>query len=133
MRQLAAQQSVDESASHSGEQEHNEHRIAAAQQDKHGAGADAGQCPAEAEYKTADNIALPALVFILDDNFCALRGFHVRSFDELYRHCAHRNSGKDNAVHMERLEVEHLENAVPRHGFCFIQRHAEQDAYEDIF
>jgi uncharacterized protein YprB with RNaseH-like and TPR domain len=133
MRQILAHHPVKEGAEHGSRQKHNKHRIAAAHEDEHRRGAHAGERPAQSENEAADDVARIGVVFGWNNDFFAFCGAQVCAFDELHNEHARHHRCADDAVHVEGLKMEHLENAEPGNGFCFVKRDAEQDADEDIF
>ena len=131
--ELFAQQPVRKGSEHGCSKEYNENRIPTAQQYEHRPGANAGECPAQPENEPTDQVAGYALVFRVENDLLAFRRLQMCALDHLHDTDSCDDSREDDAVHVERLEVEHLEYPEPGNGFRLIQRDPQQDAYEDIF
>ena len=84
---------------------------------KHGAGAGACKCPAQAKNQPAQNVFGPAFIFIGYHNGIALPVSNIKAFNKVNRKCAQNNGGTNDAIHVKRLEAEHLLDAVPGYSF----------------
>jgi hypothetical protein len=133
VRQVFSGYAVKEGTGHSREEENDKDGIATTHEDEHGRGTDAGEGPAKAEDESADDVAGVGIIFGGKDDFFSLCGFEVSAFNDLHQDDAEDDGGADDAVHVERLEVEHFVYPEPGNGFGFIEGHAEEDADDDEF
>ena len=130
MRQLVLQHSIKKST----KQCANEHDAyapeARAKQNVYRARAGTYKPPAKAEEDAAHNVVGKAFVLIGDNDRLSGNVLHVAALDELHPDKPGHYSYANDAVHVERLEVEHFINAVPGYGFRFGQYDPENQAYE---
>lgn len=130
MRQLVLEQSVKEGSQQRPYQHYANAPEAGTKQNVYRPRAGSHKPPAKAEEDAAHDIVGKTFVLVGNNDGLAGNILHVAALDELYADNPGHHSHADDAVHVERLEVEHFINSIPGYGLRFGQYNAENDAYE---
>src|SRR5690606_7789494 len=92
-----------------------------------------GSCqgPAQAKYKTADELPLFKLLFRNIYNLSCHR-LDIEPFEQLNGGEANQAGGADYPVQKETLEAEHFLNSEPRDDFCFGKYDPKQGSQDQV-
>lgn len=110
---------VNECADECAGQDENHRKETSTNHDENRPGTSPDERPAQPKKQSANPVAVRTRFFIGDDNWLAFDVLDLLALDYLDSGKPDGNRRPDDSVHMERLEMEHFVNAVPRNGFAF--------------
>ena len=129
--QLIFDHPIDEGAQGSAEDDHDKNPVAMAQHNKHGTGAGAQQCPAEAEDGACQQVAAHTQRYGFDVDSGIAQRAHTGAAHDGHGDGAHHDSSANDAIHVKALEAKHFVYAVPGDGLGLGHYDTEDDANQE--